>query len=47
MVIVVAVEVSMTDTDTWLILSHAGCINRAREGEVIMWIVVNEADDRT
>jgi hypothetical protein len=42
--VVVAAEVS---TDTWLVLSCAGCGNRAREGEAIMWIVANEADDRT
>ena len=29
-----------------MVLSCARCINRAREGEVIMWIVVNEANDR-
>jgi len=44
--VVVTAEVSMSDTDTWLVLSCAGCGNRAREGEAIMWIVVNEADDR-
>jgi len=31
--IVVAAEVSMLDTDTWLVLSCAGCANKAREGE--------------
>jgi len=45
--VVVAIEVSMSGTDTWLVSSHAGCVNRAREGEAIMWIVVNEVDDRT
>ena len=34
MFVVVAVEVSMSDTDTWLVLVRAGCVNRAREGEV-------------
>ena len=34
MFVTVAVEVSMSDTDTWLVLNRAGCVNRAREGEV-------------
>ena len=41
MFVIVAAEVSMSDTDTWLVLSRTGYINRAREGEAIMWIVVN------
>ena len=32
--VTVVVEVSMSDTDTWLVLNRAGCVNRGREGEV-------------
>ena len=32
--VVVVLEVSMADTGTWLVLSRAGCVNRARKGEV-------------
>jgi len=42
---VFVVEASMSDTDTWFGLSRAGCLNKAREGEEITCIVVNEVDD--